>query len=208
MDKIKNIIIISLMAVLTVFVVMQVFGGEPRLGGDTNYDSVDVTDGYKVDGTVVIDGSGNVNAPIESTTGTFSSNVSVTGATVVDEFTQGGGVLAVSTSSATYTLTQAQMSTSNVIAFTPLGDNATLTLPATSTMTTLLASAGDSRTWVIENGATAATTTTIAAGTGMDLQEPDGQNVVIGQNNYAWLTCFRESSTNVVCSVDETIPAD
>ena len=30
------------------------------LGGATNYDSIDVTDGYLVDGTTVIDGSGNV----------------------------------------------------------------------------------------------------------------------------------------------------
>ena len=68
---------------------------------------------------------------------------------------------------------------------------------------------GDYRTWVIENGYTAAaTTTTIAAGTGIDLQEPDGQNVVVGINNYAFLTCFREASTDIVCSFDETIPAD
>ena len=49
---------------------------------------------------------------------------------------------------------------------------------------------------------------TLAAGTGVDLQESDGQNVVIGINNYAWLTCFRELSSDIVCRVDETIPAD
>ena len=59
-----------------------------------------------------------------------------------------------------------------------------------------------------QGGGATATTTTIAAGTGIDLQEPDGQNVVVGPDNYAWLTCFREVSTNVVCRVDETIPAD
>jgi hypothetical protein len=84
----------------------------------------------------------------------------------------------------------------------------TVTLPATTTFP-LASEAGAYRSWVIENPFTAAaTTTTIAAGTGIDLQEPDGQNVVIGINNYAWLTCFRELSTDIVCRVDETIPAD
>jgi len=42
----------------------------------------------------------------------------------------------------------------------------------------------------------------------MDLQEPDGQNVVIGQNNYAWLTFVKQASGDVVVRVDETISAD
>jgi len=62
---------------------------------------------------------------------------------------------------------------------------------------------------IVSNTATTITVTgTIAAGTGIDLQEPDGQNVVIGINNYAFLTCFKEASTDIVCRVDETIPAD
>jgi hypothetical protein len=98
----------------------------------------------------------------------------------------------------------------NIITFTASTTQAalTVTLPATTTFP-LPGDAGAYRTWVIENPFTAAaTTTTIAAGTGIDLQEPDGQNVVIGINNYAFLTCFREASTDIVCRVDETIPAD
>lgn len=127
-----------------------------------------------------------------------------------DKFSQGGGALSIATTSASYTLTQAELEDNNIIVFAAaLAPAQTYTLPATSTLTTLLPDAGDYRTWVFENGHTAAaTTTTIAAGTGIDLQEPDGQNVVIGINNYAFLTCFREPSTNVVCRVDETIPAD
>lgn len=126
----------------------------------------------------------------------------------VTTFTEGGGYTSISTSSATYTLSATQMDTENYISFTPTGAAATLTLPATSTLSNFVPNAGDTRRIMIENAATAATTTTIAAGTGMDLQEPDGQNVVIGQNNYAWLTFVRQSSGDIVVRVDETIPAD
>jgi len=125
-------------------------------------------------------------------------------------FYQGGGTKTVTPTSGTVTLTAANMRDTNVITFTASTTQAALTatLPASTTFP-LASEAGSYRTWVIENPFTAAaTTTTIAAGTGIDLQEPDGQNVVIGINNYAWLTCFREASTDIVCSVDETIPAD
>lgn len=123
---------------------------------------------------------------------------------------EGGGPSTVTPVAATHTLTFAQMNDYNVITFTASTTMPafTATLPASTTFP-LGDKAGSMRRWVIENPFTAAaTTTTIAAGTGVDLQEPDGQNVVIGINNYAFLTCFRELSSDVVCSVDETIPAD
>lgn len=125
--------------------------------------------------------------------------------------TDGGGIRATTTTVATETITSRQMDDNKIFRY--LGSSTaaaiTVTLPATSTMSNIIPQAGDTRTWIFENGYTAAaTTTTIAAGTGIDLQEPDGQNVVIGINNYAVLTCFREANTDVVCFVDETIPAD
>jgi hypothetical protein len=123
----------------------------------------------------------------------------------------GGGVYATTTTVATETLTSQILEKNKVIRMLGSATAAaiTVTLPASTTMSNILPKPGDYRTWVIENGYTAAaTTTTIAAGTGIDLQEPDGQNVVIGINNYAWLTCYRELSTDIVCLVDESIPAD
>ena len=125
-------------------------------------------------------------------------------------FSQGGGVTTASPTNASYTLTFADMNRSNVITFAASSTMPALTatLPASSSFP-LPSEAGAMRSWVIVNPFTAAaTTTTIAAGTGIDLQEPDGQNVVIGITNYAWLTCFRMANTDIVCSVDETIPAD
>lgn len=125
--------------------------------------------------------------------------------------TDGGTVYSTTTTAAAETLTAAVLEKHKLIRFLGSATAAaiTVTLPASTTMNAVLPNPGDYRTWVIENGYTAAaTTTTIAAGTGVDLQEPDGQNVVIGINNYAFLTCFREASTDIVCRVDETIPAD
>lgn len=124
--------------------------------------------------------------------------------------TDGGVIETVSPTSGAVTLTRAQMDRAKIITFV-----ASTTMPAltattpASTTFPLPNKAGSYRTWVIENPfLAAATTTTIAAGTGVDLQEPDGQNVVIGITNYAFLTCYRKANTDVVCMVDETIPAD
>lgn len=125
-------------------------------------------------------------------------------------FEQGGGTNTIDPVDGTYTLTNADMREYNLLTFeaSTTQPALTLTLPASTTFP-LSEKAGSYRSWVIENPFTAAaTTTTIAAGTGIDLQEPDGQNVVIGINNYAWLTCFRETSSDIVCRADESIPGD
>lgn len=128
-----------------------------------------------------------------------------------NKLTQGGGVLqftATSTQSAR-TLTQAELANYSVIEIVSTSSPAlTLTLPATSTMTTLLPKAGDSRAWFFTNKHASATTTTFAAGTGIILDEPDGQNVVIAGGNRAKIECFRDVTTDIVCSVDERIDAD
>lgn len=149
---------------------------------------------------------------------TVGDDVTVSGdssfaTTSTESFTQGGQVYSTTTTAADDSsgLSAATLASYNVIRFLGSATAAALTatVQASSSWTTLLPNPGDYRTWVIENGYTAAaTTTTIAAGAGIDLQEPDGQNVVIGINNYAWMTCYREASTDIVCRIDETIPAD
>ena len=122
-------------------------------------------------------------------------------------FQQGGCVTSIATTSATRTLTGAELAACNIIEVSANGAALTLTLPATTTLSTAIQNPGDYREWVIVNKT--ATSTTIAAGSGIDLQEPDGQNVVITSTDFAWLTCFRTATAGgVVCRVDETIPAD
>lgn len=94
---------------------------------------------------------------------------------------------------------------------TPTAASANVTLPATSTLTNFIPNSGDCYVMKYENAASAATNTTLVAGTGMDLQESgdgDALNVVIGQNNFANLEFCRRSDTDMIVTVTESSPAD
>ena len=125
--------------------------------------------------------------------------------------TEGGRVVSTSTNG-TSTLVQADLQARNgdatsLLKITPTAA-LTVTFPATSTLTSVIPDSGDTLRFLVENAATSTFNLTLAAGAGMDLQEPDGQNVVIGQNNYAWVTMIRDNNTDIVVLIDETIPAD
>ena len=143
---------------------------------------------------------------------TLSGALTVSGETSVQGFTQGGGCVASTTLAATETWSEAFMLSGNCFEYSGQNNAAaiTITLPATSTMTSLLPNAGDTRQWFYSPADyAAATTTTFAAGTGIILMEPDGQNVVIaGATSAATLECIRKANTDVVCTVDEVIDAD
>jgi hypothetical protein len=88
--------------------------------------------------------------------------------TSVTTFTQGGGIYATSSSAAASTLLASSIAEANIVDMTWNYAAGTLTLPATSTMTNIAPNAGDMRTiWIRNASPTAATSTTIAAGTGM-----------------------------------------
>jgi len=79
-NKMKNILFgITGIIVGLLFAVM--FLNKSNVGGVYSNVTMDFSDGISVDGTVVIDGSGNIDAPITSSTGTFSSTLGVTGIT-------------------------------------------------------------------------------------------------------------------------------
>ena len=75
----------------------------PLLGGTTNFDAIDVSDGYSVDATTVIDGSGNVDAPITSS----SLKVGDASATTYSYYGAGDGCAAVYFTSSTTQTVQA-----------------------------------------------------------------------------------------------------
>lgn len=77
-DTIKTIGI-GIAGVVVGLLLAGVFQGA-SLGGVYNNVTPDFSEGISVDGTVVIDGDGNVDAPITSTTGTFSSTLTFNGA--------------------------------------------------------------------------------------------------------------------------------
>lgn len=174
-------------------------------GGTTNYDALDVTDGYYVDGTAVIDGDGNWDGAVTGTTGTYSGILNAEGGFVE------GGILTISTTSSSYTLTAAELDNVKVISIADMGAGQAalaLTLPATSTMTALLPTSGDAQEWIIDSlAASAATTTTITAGTGIDIDGTTANDDVINGGVSGKLICWRLASTDVRCIVEEMVDA-
>lgn len=115
-------------------------------------------------------------------------------------FSQGGGHLsftATSTQSAR-TLTQAEMAIISAVTVTATNSPAlTITLPASSTLTTLIKSPGDWRDWIFYNAQTgAATTTTIAGGTGVTVTSASGTKA-IPAGKTAIIRMFRRANTDV-----------
>lgn len=155
----------------------------------------------------------------------FDQTVSLDGdITVVDDLTVGGdatidgltsGNVCFATST-TGVLTEAQLLAYGCIEVDPTFPQAVLalTLPATSTMTTLIPLAGQCRDWFIDNSdVAAATTTTIVKGAGWDLVGLDatgagtGADVIDGLE-YGTLRACRQTDTDVIGYLQEYIHAD
>lgn len=142
-----------------------------------------------------------------------NTSVSLRGESVVQEFTQGGGQCTITDANGgTYTLTQAELKACNYLYMTASGagqEVIALTLPATSTMTSLLPKVGDYREWLIDaSDLAAATTTTITAGTGIDMIAVTNAEDVIDGAEYSELRCWRKSDTDVACITSELINSD
>lgn len=233
---IKKITKFYLIAVIAVFCLASVAGGVVLADDVYNYfygpTEIIQNAGETPVGMGSVAAVGGICDGSEPTTQLCNVNVydisSQTGLTVdagdtnVDSFVQGGAVLNASSSlTDAITLTAAQVCDSNVIhvnsdaTSTTNGMDASIdiTLPATTTLfADCLTTNGDDITFMFENRAvTAASTTQIVAGGGMDLVEPDGQNVEIGGGNYALIKIVRtDKSTTIqaMTSVDEHIAAD
>ena len=126
-----------------------------------------------------------------------------------DTFVQGGAVLASSTSVAADLLQASDILNFSVLDYTPGNLAVTLTLPASTTLNNVIKYAGDCTDFRIRNlDSVSATSTTIAAGTGIDLVENENGDVVIEGGNEAQLKFCREADTDVTVYVDEYIAAD
>lgn len=129
------------------------------------------------------------------------------------EFTQGGGCESLTDANGgTYTLTAAQMDNQNCFAFAAGGAGqavVALQLPTETELDRVLPNVGDFREWVYDASAlAAATTTTVTAGTGIDLIAVTANDDVIDGAEYARLTCWRKSVSAVACITSELLNAD
>jgi len=128
--------------------------------------------------------------------------------------TTGGRVLATSTSGSAVTLTKSDLENYDYISFMSNVSSVTMTLPATSTMLSLLKNDGDVREWIIHNATTtAATTLTIAVPTGIDLVAYNPADRVLDGGDYAELKCMNlyyrsVNNEDIVCKITELGDAD
>jgi hypothetical protein len=192
---------------------------EVSVGSGTRYpsglsaDSTSPSAGEVRGATFTSTGAATFGGAVSATNGTFSGTLDVSGETVVEGFTQGGGVLSTTSPISAYTMTEAELLASNVFEINSTLAASTWTLPATSTMATLLATSGNTRSWLFHNATTSAgITLTIAAGSGIDLIGVTTGDDVIDETEYSELTCWRLFSTgaalDITCKITELLAAD
>ena len=125
-----------------------------------------------------------------------------------------GGVNATSTSNTATTILERDLVKYNVWEVIPTVGSLTYTLPATSTLTSLMRDIGDSQTWIWENATTStAITLTIAAGTGWNLSGVDANVDVFPGAAYTArelviMECYRQANKDINCELRENIAAD
>lgn len=154
-------------------------------------------------------GGGEVRTVVERQLGASAGPDIYSDLRVHGNLTSGGRHYATTTTASTYTMVRAELAPYNVLEINP-GANITITLPATSTMTDIVPDAGDVRDFFIRNASTtAATTITLAAGAGMDLQKnEDTADLAIAGLDWAKLTFIRQSSGDITVIMSEWIEAD
>ena len=187
MKKLTSFLIIGLTAVLVMGGVVLADDIYNNYYGNTNVTQTAVETN---DGEMTL---GAQSGPDHYQTATFYSSMNV-----------GGSVWASSTVDATETLgaKYAIKDDTYLIKYTP-NINATLTTMATSAMYWLGSQEGMTKTFMFQNASTTvAATVTLAAGTGVDLQEDEGETVAINGLEYARLTFMRRADTDVMLWVE------
>ena len=125
-----------------------------------------------------------------------------------------GATLATSTTGTATTLREKDLIDYTAIEMTPNTGNFTYTLPATSTLTSLLRNIGDTQTWIWENATTSTgITITLAAGTGWNLSGVDANVDVFPGAAYTAreliiMECYRQANKDINCELRENIAAD
>ena len=129
-------------------------------------------------------------------------------------FSYGTGLCATSTTVTTYTVVGGDLADYHMIDLMVNTGATTFTLPATSTMLSLLPDPGMSREWIFHNASSSTgITLTLVAGTGMDLVAVTANDDLIDPGEWTRLTCSQiyyraADNENIMCIVDELTNAD
>jgi len=117
--------------------------------------------------------------------------------------TNGGTVVATSSTATSYTLTSAELREDVSLLSWTVNVNTTLTTMASTSAPLVGLRAGESITMYFYNASTtAAATATFAAGTGVDLQADEGESVIVNGLEVARLTFLKKADTDVALWVE------
>ena len=180
------------------------FGGSSDSGWNATGDGC-----ISVDGTCIIDASGNLDGVITSSTGSFSGLLTLNAGTLHSYPNS------TSTTATTQTLVQADILNYDTILLTPNTGDLTLTWPATSTLTSLVPTAGDTAKQCMHNASTTSgIDITIAAGTGIDLMTASSSILggapvlTILSNQVGCFTYIRQTDTDISMLFERFVNGD
>lgn len=115
--------------------------------------------------------------------------------------TEGGKVVATSTSGTTVPLTASDLTDTSTIDVTLNVQDATLSFPASSTLTGIIPKAGMTRTIKVRNATTTlAMDLTVTGGTGVLLKRASSSSVIVGDtdgSNYGEITLTRKANSDI-----------
>lgn len=171
--------------------------------------------------SVVVEGNATINIPPDTSPEETLGATPGTDHYNAERFAAGfaRNVKTTSTTGSAATMLESELAENEIFEMMLNGANFTWTLPATSTMSSVIPNPGDSKTWIIRSMTTTTgavlPTMTILKGTGWDLMGIDANVDIILPNETLQMDCFRAaaSSTNfgsldIVCGMQEWVAAD
>jgi len=177
-------VVALILAISSFFVTKTIVREVTSLAGITNYDSLTLGENLIVGGTAAITGA-----------------TTQTGTLTVDGGLLKSKTIATSSTATTQTLVQADLLNYNTVLFNPGTISIAMTLPATSTLTTLVPTAGDmaEQCWYNATSSTASVGQIVwAAGTGIDLMASSTPNSITQRpGQWGCFTFVRQTDTDI-----------
>ena len=207
MNKLLASVAVAALVLALIALVSVVNKDGIKLGGITNFDEVDVTDGYRVDNTVVVDGSGNWDGAVTAGSASTFTAADFSGeleAALIEE-----GTLVTRTAGATTTISAANFCDANVVSWAPSEALASTTLPATGdVIADCLTTDGDSVTFLFRNTTTTSLTSVVVGDASTTLVASAAGDDQIDGGNEALITGWRTGASTMVIEIEELVAAD
>lgn len=193
MNKTLSYLSLAVQVLILVLVASFVFRS-PVFGGATNYDQLDTTDGYSVDGTSIVNGSGVFTGAITS-----ANAVTLTGDTRIQTLVGTGSQVALAGTTSSV-ITAAAVCDAGYATTTPsITEASTLTTPTAALLfADCLTTDGDSSDLIVLNTTASTTVVTAGASSTIAFDGSTGGSVTLAANSWAFLKFVRTSATAYV----------